>query len=149
MTRIKILGLTAAALGLVLAGHTEVRGADMHFLRLSRPMVVAGVDLRAAVYSLQWELQGNRATVTFARKGRVVATVQGESTTFDRSIPRDTLYFSKQPDGFFAVQALAFASTNKGIAFPVVRSHPHPAPDIPLGNSLMQGNWDYRTRIAP
>ena len=134
----KILGLTAAALGVVLAAHPEVRAAEVHYLKLPRTMVLAGVDLRAAVYTVQWDLQGARATVTFSRKGRVVATVQGECATFDRSVASDTLYFSKDPGGFLAINALGFASTNKGIVFPVVRSHPH---HIPLDNSLVEGSW--------
>jgi hypothetical protein len=137
----RILGLTAAALGVVLAASTEARGAEAHYLKLTRPVVLGGVDLRAAVYTVQWDLQGTRATVTFSRKGRVVATVQGGCATFDRSVPNDTLYFSKDPDGFLAISALRFASTNKGIVFPLVRSRPHPPTDNPMGNALMEENW--------
>jgi hypothetical protein len=137
----KILILTAAALGAVLTANTEVRAAEVHYLKLPRTMVVAGVDLRAAVYTVQWDFQGPRATVTFSRKGRVVATVQGESATFNRSVSSDTLYFSKDPDGFMAVNGLGFASTNKGIVFPVVRSHPHPTRNTPVGSSLVEQSW--------
>jgi len=141
MNMMKILGLTAAALGVVLAANTEVQGVEVRHLRLPRPMVVAGVDLRAAVYTVQWDIQGTRATVTFSRKGRLVATVQGESATLGRSVSSDTLYFSKDPDGFLAINALGFASTNKGIVFPVVRSHSHPSRDIPVGNPLKEESW--------
>jgi len=141
MDMTKILGLTVTALGLLFAGNTEVRGAEAHYLKLTRHMVVAGVDLQAAVYNVQWDLKGTRATVTFSRKGRVVATVQGGCATFDRSVPNDTLYFSKDPDGFLAISALRFASTNKGIVFPLVRSRPHPPTDNPMGNALMEENW--------
>lgn len=149
MNMMKILGITAAALGIVLAANTEVRGAEAHYLKLTRPMVVAGIDLRAAVYNVQWDFQGTRATVTFSRKGRVVATVEGECATFDRSVPNDTLYLSKHPDGFLAVKALAFASSNKGIVFPVVRSHPHPAQDIPVGSSLVGESLGNLKRPVP
>jgi hypothetical protein len=145
----KILGLTVTALGLMLAGNTEVRGAEASHLKLTRPMVIAGVDLQAAVYDVQWDLKGTRATVRFSREGRVVATVQGERATFDRSVPNNTLYFSKDPDGFLAIRALRFASTNKGIVFPLVRSHLHPPTDNPMGNSLMEENWRNHTPRVP
>ncbi|MGO8732594.1 MAG: hypothetical protein ACLQVM_07365 [Terriglobia bacterium] len=141
MDSMKFLGLTAAALGVVLAANTEVRAADVHYLKLTRTMVIAGVDLRAAVYTVQWDFQGARATVTFSRKGRVVATVQGERATFDRSVPSDTLYFSRDPDGFLAIKGLAFASTSKGIVFPVVRSHPHPSGGAAVDNPLVNESW--------
>ena len=141
MNVMKILGLAGMALGVVLTANNELRAADAHYLKLPRTMVVTGVDLRAAVYTVQWDLQGNRATVTFSRKGRVVATVQGECATLNRSVASDTLYFSKDPDGFLAINALGFASTNKGIVFPVVRSHSHPSRDIPVGNPLKEESW--------
>jgi hypothetical protein len=149
MNIMKILGLTGMALGVVLTANTELRAAEAHYLKLPRTMVVAGVDLRAAVYTVRWDLQGTRATVTFSRKGRVVATVQGEYATFSRSVPNDTLYFSKDPDGFLAVNALGFASSNKGILFPVVRSHAHPSRDIPLDNTLMEESLRNTTSTVP
>ena len=149
MDTMKILRVTVTALGVVLAANTEARGAEVHYLKLTRPMVLGGVDLRAAVYTVQWKLQGTRATVTFSRKGRVVATVQGECATFDRSVPNDTLYFSKDPDGFLAISALRFASTNKGIVFPLVRSRLHPPNVNPMDNRLMQENWPNQTPAVP
>jgi len=149
MDKMKIMGLTVTALGLLVAGNSDVRGAEALYLKLTRPMVVAGVDLRAAVYNVQWDLKGNRATVTFSRKGRVVATVQAECATFDRSVPNDTLYFSKDPDGLLAISALRFASTNKGIVFPLVRSRLHPPKVNPMDNRLMQENWPNQRPAIP
>jgi hypothetical protein len=141
MNSMRILVLATAALGVALAANAEERAAEVHYLQLPRTMVIAGVNLRAAIYTVQWELQGTRATVTFARKGRVVATIQGESATFNRSVASDTLYFSKGPDGSLALNGLGFASTNKGILFPVVRSHRQPAGNTSAGNSLFEQDW--------
>jgi len=138
MNSMKILLLTVALLGAVPAANAEERAAEVHYLNLPHPMVIAGVNLRAAIYTVQWDIEGPRATVTFSRKGRVVATIQGESATFNRSVDRDTLYFSKGPDGSMALNGLGFASTNKGILFPVVRSHRHPAGNTSAGNSLFE-----------
>jgi hypothetical protein len=133
----------------VLIANTEVSAAEVHHLKLPRPMVIASVDLRAAVYTVQWDLQGTRATVTFSRKGRVVATVQGIVVTFDRSVRGDTLYFSKQPDGYFTITALGFAGSDKGLIFPVARSHPHPARDTPLDKSLVEDSWPNAAPAVP
>jgi hypothetical protein len=105
--------------------------------------------LRAAVYDIQWDVQGTRATVTFSRKGRVVATVHGDCAVFDRSVPSDTLYISKHPDSFVAINALAFASTNKGIVFPLVRFHPRHSRDIPVDRTLIEASWSNDTLAAP
>jgi hypothetical protein len=136
MNRLKTLGLAVAVLGVVLAVSTRARAVEGHFLKLTRPMDVAGVDLRTAVYSLQWQFEGTRATVTFSRKGRVVATVQGESATFERTVPNDTLFVGKHADGTLAVKALGFAGSNKGIVFPLVGDRPRPAEDLPMGNAF-------------
>jgi hypothetical protein len=133
----------------MLAAKTEMIGAEAHNLKLTRPMVVAGVDLRAAVYDIQWDVQGTRATVTFSRKGRVVATVHGDCAVFDRSVPIDTLYISKHPDGFVAINALAFASTNKGIVFPLVRFHAHHSKDIPVEGALIEASWSNDALAVP
>lgn len=92
-----ILGLVFVAVGAVLVPTSELQALDARGLKLTEPMVVQGIYLRAAIYDVQWNLQGAHAVVTFSRKGRVVATVQGELVTFDRSVTADTLYFTKHP----------------------------------------------------
>ena len=149
MNMMRILGLTAAVFGVVLAAKSETRGAEAHNLKLAHPMVIGAVDLRAAVYDIQWDVQGTRATVTFSRNGRVVATVHGDCAVFDRSVPNDTLYISRHPDGFMAINALAFASTNKGIVFPQVRFHPHHSNDIPVDRTLIEASWNNATLAVP
>ena len=149
MRRTRFLGLAALLVGIGLAQSAKLRAEETHTLKLAQPMVVAGVNLRPAVYDLQWEFQGTHATVKFSRKGRVVATVEGESAVFDRSVPHDTIYFSKHPDGFLAMNALGFASTNKGIVFPVFPSRRHRAPEAPVGNSLLQESFRNPSQAAP
>jgi hypothetical protein len=145
-----ILGPTAMALGLALAMNIEGQAAEMNSLKLARDMVIAGVDLRAGAYTVQWKIQGTRATVTFSREGRTVATVQGKYTTFDRSVTTNTLYFSKNPNGYLAINALGFAGTKKGILFPLVRSGSHPPVDSSLDNLLVNRWWgESAAPVAP
>ncbi len=145
-----ILGPTAMALGLALAINTEGRAAEINSLKLAHDMIIAGVDLRAGAYTVQWKIQGTHATVVFSREGRTVATVQGEFTTFDRSVTTNTLYFSKNPKGYFAINALGFARTNKGILFPSVRSGSHRPADSTLDNLLVNRWWgESAAPVAP
>ena len=130
MNKIKFLGLTALEIGLVLVAETEMRAADNHPVRLSCPMVVAGVDLRAGFYDIQWEFKNTRATVTFSRKGRAVATVQGVVSTLDKIPTHDTLFVSKHPDGFIAINGIGFAGTKKAIIFRAHPSRRHHTTDI-------------------
>jgi len=149
MDRKTILGLVLVAAGAVLIPTTELRAVDTRGLKLPRPMVVEDIYLRAAVYDLQWELKGTHATVTFFRKGRAVATVHGVLSTFDRTVMNDTLYFTKYPDGFFYINALGFAKTNKVILFPVLRSRPNARNNNPAENTLMEDDWRSRPQPHP
>jgi len=93
-------------------------------LKLNRPMVIAGVYLRAAIYDVQWQVHDTHATVIFSQHGHAVATVQGELVTFKKSVSKDTLYFTKYPDGSVLIRGLGFAGTNRVVAFPTIRPHP-------------------------
>jgi hypothetical protein len=139
----RLRGIVLVSIGFGLVPASMVRAVEVHSLKLTQPMAIAGVDLRAAVYDVHWELQGKRATVTFSRKGHAVATVQGECATFDRAVQGDTLYFSQHPDGFLAIRALGFASSNKGIVFPLVRSHPHASRDAVEAGPFLQESWHH------
>jgi hypothetical protein len=112
-------------------------------------MIVSGLYLRPAVYDVQWDVKGNCATVIFSRKGRVVATVHGELSTLPRRAPTTTLYFSKQADGYFAIDALGFAKTNRGIVFPVLRPSSHVPTDNPAVNALMEDDLHNSAQPVP
>jgi hypothetical protein len=146
-----ILGPTAMALGLALALNTEGRAAETNRLSLPRDMVIAGVDLRAGTYTVEWKVQGTRATVMFSREGRIVATVQGKYTAFDRSATTNTLYFSKNSNGLLAINALGFAGTTKGILFPLLRSGSHQPADSSLDHLLKNRWWgeNATSTVAP
>jgi hypothetical protein len=123
MKRKLIQGLGLVIVGIMLTP-LGLAAMEPYGVKLDRPMVVAGVYLRATDYDVRWQLHDTHATVTFSRKGRAVATVQGELVTFNRSVTVDTLYFTKHPDGFFFINGLGFAKTNRGIAFRTIRSQP-------------------------
>ena len=118
MRIIRLLTLPILAAAIYLGAGTRLAAAENHFLTLTRPMVEAGVNLRPAVYNLQWELQGRQATVRFQTKGRVVATVQGILFDLGKTPAAVTLYTSKHPDGFTAINGLGIAGSSQGIIFP-------------------------------
>ena len=149
MNKIDLLGLIALELALALAAETEVRAIDKHPLILGNPMVVAGVDLRAGVYDIKWQFQGARATVTFSRKGRVVATVQGLVSTLDKTLTHDTLFVTKHPDGFIAISGLGLAGTNRHIIFPVYPSPRHHTTDIRPDIVMMEESLRSRRHSRP
>jgi len=124
MKRKLIQGLVLVVCGILLTPPLDSAAMEPYGVKLDRPMVVAGVYLRAAVYAVRWQLRDTHATVTFSRKGHAVATVPGELVTFNRSVAVDTLYFTKHPDGFFFINGLGFARTNRGIEFRTIRSQP-------------------------
>jgi len=149
MNRKSFLGLVLWVAGAAWAAPASLQAAEARGLRLTRPMVISGIYLRAADYLVQWDLHGTHATVTFTRKGRTVATVQGELMMLDRSTPNDTCYFSRQPDGFFAINALGFAKSDQAVVFPVRRSHRNPALTNPAASVMMENEWRNRGQPAP
>jgi hypothetical protein len=138
MKRKLIQGLVLVVSGIMLTTPLDLAAMEPYGVKLDRPMVVAGVYLRAAVYDVRWQLRDTHATVTFSRKGRAVATVPGELVTFNRSVAVDTLYFTKHPDGFFFINGLGFARTNRGIAFPTIRSQPFTTNNRPANIQSME-----------
>ena len=149
MERKTILKVVPLVLGAVLLPISELTAVDAHGLTLTRPMVVDGIYLRAAVYDVQWHVEGTHATVTFLRKAHVVATVQGELVTLDRSVSKDTLYFSKHLDGLFHVNGLGFANTNKGIAFPHLRIRPNVSNNNPALDPRVENYLRNQPRTRP
>jgi hypothetical protein len=136
-----ILELVLVVLGAVMTPASELQAADGRNLRLTRPMVVGGVYLRAAAYDYDWKFEGTHATVTFSRKGRAIATVQGEMSTLVRTAVNNTIYVSKDPDGIYYIVGLGFANTNKGIVFPVIQSRPRVATSSAADNLLLEDAW--------
>lgn len=132
MTKFPVISVLA--IEVVLAAATGVQAAEDHLVNLPHPMVVAGVDLRPGLYNIQCGLKGTRATVKFSRKGRIVATVQGVVSTLNKMATYNTLFVSKHPEGFIAINGLGFAGSDKDITFPVYPFHR----DSPL-NTQMEG----------
>jgi hypothetical protein len=95
--------------------------AGQNHVKLPKSMAVAGVLLKAGEYNLQWDLQNQEATVRFLKKGRVVATVQGQVRTEAERKPVDTLYISKDSTGQDIISALGFAGTTQIVTFAVPR----------------------------
>lgn len=140
MVRKATLGFVLVMFGAVWMPAADLRAVNDLGLKLPQPMIVSDVYLRPDIYDIRWDVQGTHATVAFSRKGRVVATVHGELSTLARIAPNNTLYFSKQPDGFFAIEALGFAQTNRGIVFPVRRPRSHVTNNNPAAPPSMDGD---------
>jgi hypothetical protein len=124
--------MSVLAIGVVLAAASGAQAAEDQLVNLPHPMVVAGIDLRPGLYDIQCNLQGTRATVTFARKGRIVATVQGVVSTLDKIATHNTVFVSKHPEGFTAINAIGFAGSDKDVAFPASPSRRDPPLDIQM-----------------
>jgi len=140
--------LAFMTVGTLLIMNSGLRAEAPPGLKLAQPMIIEGIYLRAGVYDVQWKLDGARAEVTFSRKGRAVAVVHGELAGLDRSAARDTLYFTKHPDGFFYVNALGFGGTRNGIVFPVLRSRAKSVNPSPPDDAMMEDEWRNRP-LAP
>ncbi len=142
MSKSNCLRLFVLTVSLALAGGTAVTAADTHPIKLPCAMVISGVNLRPGDYDLHWDLQGARGTVTFFRKGRVIATVQGVVSKLDEPTTRDTLYFHKHPDGFMAITALAPGGTDKDILFPLAPDRARQPPSAAMNSSAIDDTLD-------
>ena len=133
--------LALMTLGTLLIVNPGSRAEAARGLKLTQPMIIEGIYLRAGTYDVQWKLDGTRAAMTFSRNGRAVAVVQGQVAAFDRSAARDTLYFTKHPDGFFYINALGFGGTRKGIVFSVLKPRAKSISPNPQDDAVMENEW--------
>lgn len=109
-----VLFCTAALLSAVSLEAARNKAQRIH---LFFPSSVAGNQLKSGNYLVKYEADGTNAKVTFLRRGRVIATVEGQVVNRQNNYSRTQVVFQTKPDGTRVITEIRFASPDRAIVF--------------------------------
>jgi len=78
---------------------------------------VAGNEIKAGQYVIQWEPNGTGSAVTFKAQGEVVVKVTGKVTKIEKPFQYDSLLSAKDADGRQVLKAIVLGGKQIQIAF--------------------------------
>jgi len=113
----RTLCVTIGAIGfLVLAGATA-NAKDSRNVVLAHDATVAGSHLASGEYKIQWETHSPAATVSFLRKGKVVATAEGKVVDRGTRYPANSVVYAIAADGVRTIQEIRLRGSSEVIVF--------------------------------
>jgi len=96
-------------LGLALLLATSAFAANKGSLQLSDPASVAGKQLAAGDYTVQWEGAGPSVQVNILKGNKVVATVPGRLANLDQAPSYNSAVVNKASDGSRTLSQIRFS----------------------------------------
>ena len=118
MTRTHFLSTAILALAVVLTASVPAYSAfNSCRLNMSRAAVLNGTHLAAGQYNITWQEHSPSVTVTVAKGGKVVATVQGRMEERTRKFQRDMVVYTARPDGSQIINEVRVGGTSRAIVF--------------------------------
>ena len=85
--------------------------------QLAAPVQIAGTPLAAGSYELAWKGLGAPVQVTFAQKGKFVASVRARVVWLNRKPSADVPQMATQPDGSISLLSVRFAGETFALYF--------------------------------
>ena len=86
-------------------------------VKLAYSASVSGKELAAGVYDVTWQTHSPEATVNFAQKNEVVATVEGKWVDRDTKYQANAVVYSNNPDGSRTILEVRFAGLKGALVF--------------------------------
>ena len=86
-------------------------------LKLPYSASLNGKQLVAGEYKVTWETHSPEATVNFAQKSKVVATVEGKWVDRDTKYEANMVVYSTHPDGSRTILEVRFAGLKGALVF--------------------------------
>jgi hypothetical protein len=84
---------------------------------LSQSPVVNGVKLNAGNYKVDWKNHSPEATVTFSKKGIILATIEGVVEDRAEKARHDSVLYAPKADGTLAIKEIRFAGKRQVLVF--------------------------------
>jgi len=100
----------------IMAEDGKAQGGKVNY-SVSKPMVVAGTELKAGEYEVKWQSHSPEVTVEFRLQGRVVATVKGKIENLPKKSDYNSLRVGKDASGRDAIKALMFRDKSVSVVF--------------------------------
>jgi len=101
---------------LVLAG-AAANAKDYRNVVLGHDATIAGSHLASGEYDIQWEARSPAATVSFLRKGKVVATAEGKVVDRGTRYRANEIVYNEAPNGARMIQEIRFRGSSEVIVF--------------------------------
>ena len=111
-----LCGIIGTMAFLVLAG-AAANAKDSRNVVLGHDATVAGSHLASGEYNIQWETHSPAATVSFLRKGKVVATAEGKVVDRGTRYPASSVVYTITANGGRAIQEIRFQGLSEVIVF--------------------------------
>ena len=111
------LGASILALALVMAGSASALAGDSHTLKVPYGMMLKGTQLAPGEYSISWVAHSSEATVTVAKKKKVVATAQGRLVDAGKRFTKNAVLYDENADGSRTILEIRLAGSTQAIVF--------------------------------
>ena len=108
--------ITLAAAILLMAALSAV-AQNARTLKVPYSASVNGKQLAAGEYKVTWETHSPQATVNFAQKREVVATVEGKWVDRETKYEANAVVYSNNPDGSRTILEVRFAGLKGALVF--------------------------------
>ena len=113
----RLVGRLTATLAILLMAALSAVAQNARTLKVPYSASVNGKQLAAGEYRVTWETQSPEATVNFAQKKEVVATVEGKWVDRDAKYEANAVVFSNNPDGSRTILEIRFAGLKGALVF--------------------------------
>ena len=118
MSKSKNLIMFVALLVLLVAAPILATEGGMAKFSVTRPLFVAGNEVKIGTYDVKWETSGQVTDVTFSAVGKaVVIKAQGKIEQVDKKFDYNSLVIGKDSAGREAIRQLQFRGGNIRIVF--------------------------------
>ena len=113
----RTLCVTIVGMAFVVLAGAPANAKDSRNVVLGHDATVAGSHLASGEYNIQWETHKPAATVSFLRKGKVVATAEGKVVDRGTRYTASSVVYNVAADGVRAIQEIRFQGSSEVIVF--------------------------------
>ena len=113
----KAIWVTIVGMAVFVAAGAAAQAKDSRNVILGSDATVAGTHLTSGEYNIQWETHSPAATVSFVRRGKVVATAEGKVVDRGTKYSSNEIVYSVLGNGAREVQEIRFRGSSEVIVF--------------------------------
>jgi len=113
----KTLSVMIVAMAVIVAASAAAKAKESAEVILDYNATVAGSQLASGKYNIQWQTHSPEATVSFLRRNKVVATVQGKVVDRGTRYSSNQVVYSETDNGARVIRELRFGGSSEVIVF--------------------------------
>jgi hypothetical protein len=113
----KTLCVTIGAVGFLVLAGSVATAKDSRNIVLGHDVTIGGSHLASGEYSVLWETHSPAATVSFLRKGKVVATAEGKVVDRGTRYRANEIVYNEAGNGARMIQEIRFRGSSEVIVF--------------------------------